>query len=128
MSDSRGFQVEFFREEDGSKPVGEFVKTLRVKLKAKVVSDLDLLEEYGNLAREPLSKHLEDGIFEVRSKEGTDIVRVLYFFDKDKTIIATNGFIKKQDKTPRSEIDLAKKRREVFLQQKDNSEEGKDDE
>ncbi len=64
-------------------------------MKAKVIGDY-LLEEYGNLAREPLSKHLEDGIFELRSKMGTDIVRILYFFEGDRIIIATNGFVKKQ--------------------------------
>ena len=63
------------------------------------------------LAREPLSKELEDGIFELRTIEGSDIVRILYFFDKGKIIIATNGFVKKQQKTPRNEIELAKKRR-----------------
>ncbi len=84
-------------------------------MKAKVVADLHLLEEYGNMAREPLSKHLEDGIFEVRSKVGSDIVRILYFFDGKRIIIVTNGFVKKQSKTPRSEIELAKKRRNVHL-------------
>lgn len=84
-------------------------------MKAKVVADLHLLEEYGNMAREPLSKHLEDGIFEVRSKVGSDIVRILYFFDGKRIIIVTNGFVKKQSKTSRSEIELAKKRRNVHL-------------
>lgn len=80
-------------------------------MKAKVIGNLHLLEEYGNLAREPLSKHLEDGIFELRSKVGTDVVRILYFFEENRIIIATNGFVKKQQKTPKSEIELAKKRR-----------------
>ena len=106
-----GFQVNFYRDIDGSKPVGLFIRTLDVKMKAKVVANLHLLEEYGNLAREPLSKELEDGIFELRSGEGNNIVRILYFFDKEQIIIATNGFVKKQQKTPRGEIDLAKQRR-----------------
>ena len=62
-----------------------------------------------------MSKHHEDGIFEVRSKVGSDIVRILYFFDGNRIIIATNGFVKRQSKTPRSEIELAKKRRNVHL-------------
>ena len=61
----------------------------------------------------------EDGIFELRSKAGTDIVRILYFFDGDRIIIATNGFVKKQQKTPRSEIELAKKRRIYHLSKKE---------
>lgn len=49
----------------------------------------------------------------------TDIVRVLYFFDKDRIIIATNGFVKKQQKTPRSEIELAKDRRSDYHRRKE---------
>lgn len=108
------FKVDFYREADGSKPVGVFIKSLKVKMKAKVIANLQLLEEYGNMAREPLSKELEDGIFELRTVEGNDIVRILYFFDKGRMIIATNGFVKKTQKTPRSEIELAKKRRKDY--------------
>lgn len=65
---------------------------------------LNVLQERGNQLREPYSKHLEDGIFEVRGKVGNDISRVLYFFYYNGKIIMTNGFIKKTQKTPKSEI------------------------
>ena len=74
------FIVDFYKEADGSKPLSGFIKSLNTKMKAKVVANLQLLEEYGNFAREPLSKPLGDGIFEVRTIEGNDIVRILYFF------------------------------------------------
>ena len=112
------FTVDFYREDDGFKPVGQFIRTLPLQMKAKVIGDLHLLEEYGNLAREPLSKHLEDGIFELRSKVGTDIVRILYFFEENRINIATNGFVKKQQKTPKAEIELAKKRRTYHFSRK----------
>lgn len=113
-----GFSVDFFTEDDGTKPVGLFIRSLNTKLKAKVIADLQLLEEYGNNAREPLSKHIGDGIFEVRSKVGSDIVRILYFFDGSRIIVATNGFIKKQRKTPEKEIALARKRRMIYIKRK----------
>ena len=113
------FRVDFYREEDGTKPVGDFIRSLEVKMKAKVVANMHLLEEYGNMAREPLSKELEDGIFELRTIENNNIVRILYFFDKDRIIIATNGFVKKKQKTPRSEIDLAKRRRSDYHRRKE---------
>ena len=113
------FIVDFYKEADGSKPLAEFIKSLDMKMKAKVVANLHILEEYGNFAREPLSKLLEDGIFEVRTVEGNDIVRILYFFDEGKIIIATNGFVKKQQKTPKSEIELAKKRRKDYFCRKE---------
>ena len=113
------FVVDFYREQDGSKPLAAFIKSLDIKMKAKVVANLNLLEEYGNLAREPLSKELENGIYEIRTIEGNNIVRILYFFDKGRIIIATNGFVKKQQKTPRSEIELAKRRREDYRRRKE---------
>ena len=58
------FKVDFYHEEDGTKPVGAFIKSLDVKMKAKVIANMHLLEEYGNSAREPLSKELNEGIFE----------------------------------------------------------------
>ena len=77
---------------------------------------VELLEEYGNQVREPYSKHLEDGIFEIRGKTGNDISRVLYFFYFGSRIVLTNGFVKKTQKTPRQEIELAKKYRKDFLE------------
>ena len=53
---------------------------LDVKMRAKLVGLLQILQEKGNLLREPYSKHLDDGIFEIRGKVGTNITRVLYFF------------------------------------------------
>lgn len=113
------FSVNFYREEDGRKPVGEFIRSLDTKMKAKAVSDLHRLEMLGNEARAPLSKFLEDDIFELRSVSGSNIVRILYFFDEDEIIIATNGFVKKQQKTPRSEILLAKQRRAIYMARKE---------
>ena len=80
-----------------------------------MVGLLQILQEKGNLLREPYSKHLDDGIFEIRGKVGTNITRVLYFFYYDNKIILTNGFVKKTNKTPVNEIKLAKMRRKVYL-------------
>ena len=64
-------------------------------MRAKLVGLLQILQEKGNLLREPYSKHLDNGIFEIRGKVGTNITRVLYFFYYDNKIILTNGFVKK---------------------------------
>ena len=84
-------------------------------MRAKLVGLLQILQEKGNLLREPYSKHLDNGIFEIRGKVGTNITRVLYFFYYDNKIILKNGFVKKTNKTPVNEIKLAKMRRKVYL-------------
>lgn len=102
--------VEFYKTQKGKKPAGDFIKSIEdVKLRAKVVRSLKLLETYGTELREPDSKPLGDGIFELRTIQGDNIARCLYFFFVGDKAIVTNGFIKKQQKTPPEETDLAKK-------------------
>ena len=108
------FEVEYFEKEDGTYPAEEFILSQDVKMRAKLFRLLELLEEKGNTLREPYSKSLDDGIFEIRAKQGSNITRVLYFFYIGNKIILTNGFIKKSQKTPPSEIDLAKKYRAEY--------------
>ncbi len=108
------FEVVFYEKENGECPVEEFIDSLNVKMRAKLVGLLELLEEKGNHLREPYSKSIGDGIFEIRCKTGNDIPRVLYFFYYEGKIILTNGFVKKTQKTPPEEIRLAKERRADF--------------
>ena len=89
------FEVEYFEKEDGTYPAEEFILSQDVKMRAKLFRLLELLEEKGNTLREPYSKSLDDGIFEIRAKQGSNITRVLYFFYIGNKIILTNGFIKK---------------------------------
>lgn len=110
------FSIEFYTKENGKKPAKEFLLSVDKKMRVKLSGILNLMEEYGNQIGEPYSKHLEDGIFEVRGKTGNDISRVLYFFYFEGRIILTNGFVKKTQKTPRQEIELAKKYRKDFLE------------
>ena len=96
-------------------PVRDFILEQDNKMQAKIFHNLELLELNGNSLREPYSKHLEDGIFELRTKVSSDITRILYFFVIGQKIILTNGFVKKTQKTPKNEIDLAKRRRNEYL-------------
>ena len=109
------FTIEFYEDEKGNKPVEEFLLSLDYKMRAKLLGILEILQEKGTFLREPYSKHLDDGIFEIRGKVGSDITRILYFFYHDGKIILTNGFYKKTAKTPPSELKLAKNRRNEYL-------------
>jgi len=90
-------------------------------MRAKLLMDIDLLEENGPLLREPYSKPIGDGIFELRARAGTNISRVLYFFVVGQRAVLTNGFIKKTQKTPEKEIELAKKYRKDYLLRRDEN-------
>ena len=109
------FEVEYYEKSDGSHPAEEYILSENIKLRAKIFKNLDLLAELGNYLKEPYSKNLGDGIFELRTQVGNDASRVLYFFIIGKKIILTNGFRKKTNKTPREEIELAKKYRNDYM-------------
>lgn len=109
------YNIEFYETIDGKKPVEEFMDSLDDKMASKLIGLMDILEERGTELRKPYSKYLEDGIFELRCQQGSNITRVLYFFYIDKRIIITNGFIKKKQKMPKKELKLAKKRRADWL-------------
>lgn len=115
----QNFQVIFYRKRNGECPVEDFLLSLDKKMRAKIVKEISLLELEGNMLREPFSKHLEDGIFELRAKTGTNITRVLYFFYIGRKIVLTNGFVKKTQKTPISEIRIAKAYRSDYLQEQE---------
>ena len=84
-------------------------------MNAKMVGLMEILEEKGYSLREPYSAPLEDGIFELRAVQGSNISRALFFFYVEGRIDITHGFIKKTQKTPRAQIELAKKYRADFL-------------
>ena len=115
-----GFEAIFYDKPDGTEPLKEFMSTLDKKMRAKVIWTIALLEAGGNNLREPYSKHLEDGILELRVKVGSDISRVLYFFIVDRRAILTHGFIKKTDETPPVEIKRAKEYRTEYMNRKEN--------
>ena len=85
-------------------------------MQKKIDRNLGLLKELGTKSRMPLSEHLKDGIFQLRSQVGNDISRVLYFFYVGQDIVITNGFIKKMQTTPPNEIETAKKYREDYIE------------
>ena len=105
------YEVEYYELEDGSKPAEAFILAQDFKMQAKLFSALTYLEAKGPGLREPYSKPLGDGIFEIRAKLGSDITRVLYFFVVGQKAILTNGFVKKTQKTPPGESDRAKRYR-----------------
>ena len=112
------FEVEFYETTDGDKPAKDFLISLDNKMRAKMASMISLLQENGYNLREPYSKHLSEGIFELRAKAGSDITRVMYFFYIDRRVILTNGFVKKTKKTPSKELEKAKKYRQDYLRRK----------
>ncbi len=106
------YEVDYYEDAKGRKPVEEFIDSLDVKMRAKVFGRLELLEQEGPALGMPFARVLEDGIYELRTTQGGNITRILYFFVVGKRVVLTHGFVKKTQKTPRSQIERAKRFRD----------------
>jgi phage-related protein len=102
-------------------PMVDFIDSLSESEQAKLYFYIHkFIEMKNNKIRlhEKFSKHLEDGIYELKVDFENRISRSLYFYELNKEIIFTNGFIKKTNKTPRNEILKAIKIREIYTDNK----------
>ena len=96
------YNTVFYKTIDGVEPVKDFLLELDYKMRAKMIRMLEMLQKNGTDIREPYSKELEDGIFELRAIQGSNISRALFFFYVEGRIVITHGFIKKTQKTPKA--------------------------
>jgi len=117
---SMDFEAIFYDKPGGTLPAKEYLDNLDAKMFAKIIRNIEVVESGGTTVREPYSKHLQDGIFEIRAQVSSNLARVLYFFFDGRRIILTHGFTKKTQKTPSAEIALAKKYRAEYLNREEN--------
>jgi len=102
------WKIECYLDSKGTNPVEKLIESLPVDDRASLRARIVFLGEIGNRAREPLSKSLGRGLFELRTKAS----RVFYCFKPNGVIVLLHGFTNKSQKTPRREMELALKRRE----------------
>lgn len=100
--------VKFYVTEAGSEPVREWLKGLSAQDKKSIGEDIKTVQ-FGWPLGMPLVDHVEGDIWEVRIRLDNRIARILFVII-DKTMILLNGFIKKDRKTPKPELELAKQR------------------
>jgi phage-related protein len=102
----------FFRSEGGTEPVKDWLKTLEredCRIIGNDIKDVEFSFPIGLPLCRQLSGYKD--LWEVRSKiRGGGIARVLFYISQGNMILL-HGFIKKSQKTPKKEIDLALKRK-----------------
>jgi phage-related protein len=97
----------------------DFYKKQRQKVKDKIIWTFKLIETL-RIVPEDYLKHIEgtDGLYEIRIQLGNDIFRIFCFFDKGNLVVLANGFQKKTQKTPKSEIIKALKIKQEYEEEK----------
>ena len=114
MKAERPLKVVFFNTNTGNEPVREWLKEL-TKDDCKVIGTDILTVQYAWPLGKPLVDNLGDGVWEVRSRLDNRIARTLFAL-VNQEIVLLHGFIKKSQKTPSDELELAKKRKKQYTQ------------
>ncbi len=111
--------IEFYRTASGDCPVEEFLDSLSDRHAQKVAWVLRLLKRLEMVPQQYFKKLIStDDLWEVRAQMGGSSYRLLGFFFDSRLLVLTNGFAKKQQKTPAKEIELAQGRRSEYLQRR----------
>ena len=95
----------------------DFISSISELEARKVFYVLDLLKMQERLSAK-FVKHIEDGLFELRAEHGGNIFRVFFIFDEGNIVLLFNGFQKRSQKTPRKEIEQAKKLKNEYYAEK----------
>jgi len=109
-------RIDFYKTEAGRSPVDDFLEGLDHKQALKVFWVLKLVKELEAVPGQYFQKMKgTDDLWEVRVQVGNNIFRLLGFFHGRDWVVLTNGFAKKDQKTPRMEIDLVEQRKRDYL-------------
>jgi phage-related protein len=101
--------VVFYRTASGAEPVRDWLRSLPEDDRRKIGIDLATVQ-VGWPVGMPLCRSLGDGLWEVRSSLPSRRIARILFFPHAGRLGVLHGFIKKTQKTPQEDIDLARKR------------------
>lgn len=111
----KGLNANFYQTSAGNEPVREWLRRLPRDEKKIIGEDIKTVQ-FGWPLGMPLVRSLGDGLWEVRSNlRSNKIARVIFFMHK-KSMVLLHGFIKKSQKTPPKDIELALKRMQEVKQ------------
>lgn len=110
----KNMDIVFYQSRDDEKPFEKFFSELSDKMLAKVLRQIELLADQGIEVKEPHAKHVEGPIWELRVKYSTNICRILYAVCGHNEIVLLHGFVKKTNKIPKRELDIARKRLNAY--------------
>ena len=104
--------VRFFRTETGNEPVRDFLRELSSKDRKVIGTDIKEVQ-FGWPLGMPLVRKIERDLWEIRSHVDGRIVRILFTVLEGEMVLL-HAFIKKSQKTPRSDLDAARARKSLL--------------
>ena len=107
-TDEFRLQVVFFKTQTGNEPVRDWLKSLSWEDKKTIGEDIKTVQ-YGWPIGMPVVRKLAPGLWEVRSRVKDGVARIIFTCDRN-VMILLHGFIKKSQKTPQDDLNLARDR------------------
>lgn len=115
------YEIIFYRSRNGKSEIEQYLDELAKKAQTsktdrinriKILSYLNALSEYGTRIGQPIVKHIEGNIWELRPLSN----RIFFFYWKDNKFVLLHHFIKKSQKTPARELEQARLKLKDFLE------------
>lgn len=105
-------RVRFFCSDTGNEPVREWLKEQPFDLRKAIGEDIKTVQ-YGWPIGMPIVRKLDNGLWEVRTTFSHGIARVLFTVE-ESSMVLLHAFIKKSEKTPKSDLATAKQRKSLL--------------
>ncbi|GEM_PF-652562 len=107
------YDIEFYRDDDGSEPVRAYIEQLVPDQKIKILAYLKVLAEFGPSLKRPYADNLGGGLglWELRPARH----RIIYFYHERTVIVLAHVFLKRTDAIPSREIAMALKRKTKYM-------------
>lgn len=115
------YEIIFYHSKNGKSEIIDLLDDLKVKAQTskrdrinreKILTYINILSQYGTRIGQPVVKHIEDDIWELRPINN----RIFFFYWQDNKFVLLHHFVKKSQKTPPKEIEQAKLKLKDFLE------------
>lgn len=114
-SETGSWELMFYETAEGNRPAEAWLREQGPKVQARFARIFDLLEEHGTGVREPYVAHLRGKIWEVRVEQARVQRHLLYFPAPERMFVMVHGFVKKTQKAPPKEIEIAERRMRDYM-------------
>lgn len=118
------FDIIFYKDKNGKSEILDYLDELTEKSKTdknarinreKILSYMAALAEYGTRIGKPIVKHIDGNLWELRPLAN----RIFFFYWKDDKFVLVHHYIKKSQKVPKKELDMARKKIKDYLERND---------
>ncbi len=107
------WRVDFFVDERGNAPVEEYLTNLPLQHRAKALALIKMLEQEGPSLPFPYSSQVRGKLRELRTQQGKDKLRILYFGDAKRVFVLLHGIVKRTAQLPEEDVHVAEARMEL---------------